>query len=196
MHRTVQECFDAHDGRLVDKWQHYLPIYERYFAKFVGTACRVLEIGVGHGGSLQLWKAYFGHKAQIFGLDIDIQAAQYEESQITIFIGDQKRPPHLSLLDIVIDDGSHLIADQHASLYALWPHVRDGGVYLIEDCHEGYPEPLHKQGNCTSISYYPSVMVYEKGPVLVPERIIAGHPSRELNIHEREAYAQHLHPDL
>ena len=48
--KSLQELWDEHDGRLIDKWAHYLPIYERYFAKFRGTACRILEIGVCHGG--------------------------------------------------------------------------------------------------------------------------------------------------
>ena len=181
----LEELFAAHQGRLIDKWEHYLPIYERHFAKFVGTACRVLEIGVGHGGSLQLWKAYFGPRASIFGLDIDVRCAEYEEDQITIHIGDQRSPPGLSALDVVIDDGSHEIADQQASLDALWPKLTEGGVYLIEDCHQGWPRaPV----DATSAALYPWVMVLDKLHIN-PRRIRSGTPSRALNEHERIAYA-------
>src|SRR5829696_2278754 len=51
--------FDHH-GRRVDKWTHYPEIYERYFAKFRGTSARMLEIGVFKGGSLEIWRKYFG----------------------------------------------------------------------------------------------------------------------------------------
>lgn len=47
---------------------HYFDIYERHFEKFIGKGINILEIGVSHGGSLQMWKDYFGDKAMIFGL--------------------------------------------------------------------------------------------------------------------------------
>lgn len=195
----LRELFDAHQGRLIDRWDHYFPIYERHFAKFVWSECRILEIGVGHGGSLQLWKAYFGPKALIVGLDIDPQCADYREDQITVETGSQVDPACLELLkgyapfDVIIDDGSHIPEHQHASYEALFPSLNWGGVYLIEDCHHGYPfMGPHSPG---SISFYPWVVVAEKTERNA-KRIIAGQPSRELNVHEREAYAQHLHPNL
>jgi hypothetical protein len=192
-HRTLRECAQAHTGRLIDKWSHYFPIYERHFAKFVGRPIRLLEIGVGHGGSLQLWKAYFGHKAEIDGLDIDPRCEEYEEEQISITIADQRDlvdSPKLNALvqgfcwrDIVIDDGSHRPEDQASSFAALWPHVEPGGVYLIEDCHNGYPQ-LHADSDDPGlIYYYPWVLVIEK-----PKRMVIGKPSRPLNQAELEAY--------
>ena len=38
-----------------------------------------------------------------------------------------------SLLDIIIDDGSHKFLDQEATLHTLWPRLRAGGFYVIED---------------------------------------------------------------
>ena len=52
--------FLTNNGRIVQKWKHYFPAYERHFAKFVNTDLTFLEIGCGAGGSLQLWKRYFG----------------------------------------------------------------------------------------------------------------------------------------
>jgi cephalosporin hydroxylase len=179
MARTVAEVFHAHTGRLIDKWAHYLDIYQKHFARYVDTPVRVLEIGVSHGGSLQLWKQYFGPKAEIIGLDIDPRCEDYEEDQIQIYTGDQSKlvdsPKldafvHLGPFDIVIDDGSHVREHQEASFKALWPSTR--GVYLIEDCHDGYPAVMPIGG---LRSLYPWVYVMER-----PKRLIRGTPSREL----------------
>lgn len=37
------------------------------------------------------------------------------------------------LVDLVIDDGSHAVRDQVATLAALWSYVRPGGIYIVED---------------------------------------------------------------
>jgi hypothetical protein len=144
---------------------------------------RVLEIGVDHGGSLQMWKEYFGLKAQIIGVDIEPRCAEYAESQIDICIKNQcdASLTQLGPFDIVIDDGSHICAHQSITFRNLWPHTR--GVYLIEDCHNGYPllEP-HVQ----TTTRYPWVVVVER-----PNRIIRGTPSRELRDDELKARRQY-----
>jgi len=174
---TVWEVFQAHRGRQIDKWRHYFDIYERHFAKYVGQSVKVLEIGVDHGGSLQMWKEYFGPKAEIVGVDINPACQEYAEDQITIWIDDQCNVRIKDYFDIVIDDGSHVSAHQSITYRHLWPETR--GVYLIEDCHNGYPllDP-HPQIQ----TRYPWVVVCEK-----PQRIIKGTPSRALNPDEVKA---------
>lgn len=188
----IERLFWAHKGRLIDKWQHYLPIYERYFARFRNQSPTVLEIGVCHGGSLQLWKRYFGLKCHIIGVDIDPRCQEYEEDRITVVIGDQGKESFWREYDfapdIVIDDGSHFLSDQTTSLRCLWPHLKPDGVYLVEDCHNERPEPPRDAG---SIAHYPWVCVYEK-TTFAPKRVVSGTPSRPLNIHEQEAYAEFL----
>jgi hypothetical protein len=174
---TIHATFNAHRGRQIDKWEHYFDIYEKHFAKYVNRSPRVLEIGVDHGGSLQMWKSYFGKGAEILGVDINPACKEYEEDQIQILIADQCKIPGVADLipfDIIIDDGSHICAHQSITFRQLWPKCT--GVYLIEDCHDGYPlldpHPM--------ISYrYPWVIVVER-----PHRIIRGKPSRELTLAE------------
>jgi hypothetical protein len=175
---TLREMFEAHDGRQIDKWEHYFPIYEKHFARFRGKSPRVLELGVDHGGSLQLWKRYFGSGASIIGVDID-DYRTYAEQQISVLKHDQKDPLIASYgpFDVIIDDGSHDRNDQEVSFANLWPRCQ--GVYFIEDCHNGYPliaptPPIHYA--------YPWVIVYER-----PKRSIVGKPSRELRPDEEEA---------
>jgi hypothetical protein len=140
----------------------------------------VLEIGVSHGGSLQIWKEYFGPQAEIMGIDIDPRCKEYEEDQIHILIADQSKlkAGDIGPFDIVIDDGSHVPAHQTASLEALWDDT--SGVYLIEDCHQGYPgTPVLE-----AMRYeYPWVVVIER-----PKRVIRGNPSREMREDEVEAF--------
>lgn len=115
------------------------------FDAFRGKHPTVLEIGVSHGGSLQMWRDYFGRGSTIIGLDIDERLRSLEDPGFRVVIGDQSDPVFLKSLadqygpfDIVIDDGSHAPAHQVASLTALWPHVKVGGVYLVEDLHTSY----------------------------------------------------------
>jgi hypothetical protein len=142
---SLWEIFQQHDGRLIDKWEHYLPIYERHFGPFRQRPIRILEIGVFHGGSLQIWKKYFGPDAAIVGVDLNPSCAEFAEEGIDIHIGDQSDPVFWNKIveeyvdfDIVIDDGSHMAGHQIAAFSSLWPHVRDGGVYFVEDCHTAY----------------------------------------------------------
>jgi SAM-dependent methyltransferase len=176
---SYEHFFDTHDGRQVDKWRHYFPIYDTHFARYRGQSPRVLEIGIDHGGSLQLWKKYFGPGADIVGIDIN-PACLFLEPRIEIHIGDQTDVTFLKSLgtfDIVIDDGSHQPAHQSASFTELWP--RCNGVYLIEDCHDRFPALIPTP---ELVTRYPWVVVAEK-----PKRIIRGVPSRELRPDEQAA---------
>jgi hypothetical protein len=166
-------------GRQIDKWSHYLPIYEKHFAKYRGQKLRMLEIGVDHGGSLQMWKEYFGPGAEIIGVDINPVCKEYEEDQISIRIMDQTDPAlaRLGPFDIVLDDGSHERQHQAQSFTTLWPHTL--GTYLIEDCHGAYPQ----LSPVDFLRYdYPWVVVLER-----PQRMIRGTPSRDLRTDEIQA---------
>lgn len=44
-----------------------------------------------------------------------------------------QRVPLPPELDIILDDGSHRYLDQQKTLHTLWPRLRPGGFYIIED---------------------------------------------------------------
>lgn len=195
MAKTAFQCFLDHQGRLIDRWRPYFDIYDRYFRQYVGSDVRVLEIGVCHGGSLQMWKAYFGPHAQIVGVDIDPRCKAYEEDQIFVEIADQSKLPKLGQFDIVIDDGSHKVSDQQASFHSIWP--KTNSVYLIEDI-AGTPEQnllvqsifnLHDD-RLSHLGIYPGILVMERGENLPPKRVVIGEPSRPLNLNEKIAYGR------
>ena len=81
--------FLTNDQRVIHKWKHYFPIYERHFERFMNLDVVLLEIGCGQRGSLQMWKHYFGPHASVMGIDIDPDCAAFAEDQIDIRIGDQ-----------------------------------------------------------------------------------------------------------
>ena len=137
--------FTHNPGRLIHKWHHYFEIYDRHFSRFRDQPVCLIEFGVFHGGSLQMWKQYFGHQARLIGVDIDPRCKALEEEQITIVIGDQENRTFLRELgvsipriDIVIDDGGHTMRQQKATLEVLLPMVHEDGVYLCEDLHTSY----------------------------------------------------------
>lgn len=86
-HNKLRELFYAHEGKLIHKWNHYFDIYERYFSKYIGKEVNILEIGISHGGSLQLWKKYFGDKVNVYAIDINSECKKLEEERVKIFIG-------------------------------------------------------------------------------------------------------------
>lgn len=143
----LTQYFLANEGRLIHKWMHYFDIYHRHFERFRERPVTVVEFGVYHGGSLQMWKHYFGAGARIVGVDINPACKALEEEQIEIVIGDQEDRAFLAGLrerigpaDIVIDDGGHTMAQQIATFEEMFPAVRNGGVYLVEDLHTSYWE--------------------------------------------------------
>jgi Methyltransferase domain len=145
---SLEEFFESHtEGPGIWKWRHYFEIYHRHFCKFVGKDVHVLEIGVYSGGSLGMWKHYFGPQAKIYGVDIEPACKAYEDEQTKILIGDQADPffwkrtlQEIPQLDIVIDDGGHQPHQQIATVEALLPHLRPHGAFLCEDITtEGNP---------------------------------------------------------
>jgi hypothetical protein len=141
----LEVYFRKNDKRLIHKWAHYFDIYNRHFARFRDKEIVILEIGVSQGGSLQMWKDYFGPKAKIYGIDVNPQCKQLEEDNIKIFIGSQSDRAFLQevkrsipMVDILIDDGGHTMRQQIVSYEELFDHVKDQGVYLCEDLHTSY----------------------------------------------------------
>lgn len=143
--KNLRAIFESLDGNLVQKWDHYIEIYDRYFNKYRNKEVHILEIGVSQGGSLEMWKSYFGSKARIYGVDINPRCKNLEDEQVSIFIGQQedrlfwqelkKRVPKL---DILIDDGGHTMQQQIVTFEEMFDHVKSEGVYLCEDTHTSY----------------------------------------------------------
>ena len=153
------EYFRNHEqGHGLWKWEHYFDIYHRHFARFVGQKVNVLEVGIYSGGSLEMWRSYFGEDCHIYGVDIEQACKAYENDHISVFIGDQadrafwrRFRNNVDGIDILIDDGGHTPEQQQTTLEELLPNLRPGGVYLCEDVH----------GSFNTFSAFASALVHE-----------------------------------
>jgi hypothetical protein len=141
----LHKYFLSNPSKRLHKWLHYFDIYERHFERFRGKSPIMLEIGVSHGGSLEMWKEYFGPGTKIVGMDIEPECKQHEGVDIDIHIGSQSDSVLLGLIkqkypriDIVLDDASHLSTHMIATFGALYSHVHPRGVYMVEDTHTNY----------------------------------------------------------
>jgi hypothetical protein len=135
-----------------DKWgkHFYTQHYDFHFKSFRNKPINLLEIGIGGyehttqgGGSLRMWERYFS-KAKIFGLDI-YDKSLLEEGRIQITQGSQVDRQLLEGLseksggfDVIIDDGSHQNHHIIESFQILFPLLKTGGIYAIEDTQTSY----------------------------------------------------------
>jgi len=141
----LYEFFLSSRGKDIHKWHHYFDIYERHLKRFVGTRFRFLEIGVFRGGSLRMWRDYFGADATIVGIDIDASCGELDGRHGAVRIGDQSDPEFLSSVcaefgpfDAILDDGGHNPSQQIASFCHLYPLLAENGVYICEDTQTNF----------------------------------------------------------
>ena len=141
----LERYFRDNTGRQIHKWHHYFEIYERHLARFRGSDVHVLEFGVAQGGSMQMWKAYFGPRCRIYGVDKNPACKAVEEERVEVFIGDQEDRRFLRSLvarvpriDVLIDDGGHGMKQQIHTFEELFAHIDAHGVYICEDLHTSY----------------------------------------------------------
>lgn len=134
-------------GHVLDKWVHYFPIYTKHLSRYVDRFASVLEIGVYRGGSMRMWKCFFGDGVRLVGADIDPVAITAAGDSYEVVIADQSDPEALLKVsqeygpfDVIIDDGGHAMDQQITSVETLFPLLAEGGTYLVEDCHTSYWE--------------------------------------------------------
>jgi hypothetical protein len=128
--------------RPMHKWHHYFEVYDRLFTNFRHSNPTILEIGVQGGGSLEMWRWYFGDAARIYGMDLDPNSRRNEDVATRVFIGDQADRNFLrdvrrqiGVADIIIDDGGHLANQQITSFEELYSMLSENGIYVVEDTH-------------------------------------------------------------
>jgi len=116
----------------------YLRHYQRLFDPWRDEPINMIEIGVAQGSSLRVWKNYFS-KANIVGIDINPDCAQYASDRVAVEIGSQIDPDFLKRIcgqyppQIVIDDGSHQAQHIVFTFEHIFPALLPGGIYVVED---------------------------------------------------------------
>lgn len=142
----LERIFWDEPHKVVSKHLRYLRVYDQYFSRFKGKKnLTIVEVGIQGGGSLELWKKYFGKDARVIGIDIDPGCKKYEEDQIDIFIGSQSDrkfwkdfKKQVGRVDLFIDDGGHTMLQQRVTFEEMYDWVSADGIYICEDCATSY----------------------------------------------------------
>jgi hypothetical protein len=162
-------------GHRKQESSHFFDIYDSILNKYCNNNINLLEIGIGQakdsndgGHSLKMWGEYFpnGH---LYGLDIYKKNITFN-SRTHIFQGSQVDREILSKIhqqsgdfDIIIDDGSHTNAHQIETFKILFPKLKNGGVYFIEDVQTSYylsdgGDGFYLKNNKTAINFFKNIV--------------------------------------
>lgn len=151
---SLVDIYYSHTEYALCKFHHYLEFYDEIFKKFRDNKEIVLvEVGVGGGGSLQLWHKYFNSErkmAKIYGIDTAEKGYldfKYTEGCVNVVLGNQSDRgfwktflTSVPKIDIFIDDGGHLSSEQLTTAEEVIPYMAEKSVYVIEDIQFSYSE--------------------------------------------------------
>ena len=153
------------------QWHNYTPIYDHYFHAKKGLPITLLEIGFWQGASMRMWDSYFTHPdTHLYSIDFNdayFSAITLCSSRCAAYKADQEKPADLYRvmqsigcnLDIIIDDGGHSMNQQITSFKTLFPYLKPGGIYIIEDLHSSYWQEYGSLGSCEEPQASPSATI-------------------------------------
>ena len=141
------------------KYKNYFSVYEILFNKYKNKRITFVEIGVLDGGSLLMWKKYFGKNAKIIGIDLNPKAKKFEKNGIDIQIGSQSDENFWNKffqkngkIDILLDDGGHTNKQQIITTNNV-KNIKDNGMIVIEDAHTSYQKEFGNPSKYSFINY-------------------------------------------
>ena len=129
----------------VFKHSTYFQAYDELLMEYRGKEITFVEIGVLGGGSLFMWRDFFGPQARIIGIDLNPSAKKWEAEGFEIFIGSQSDQDFwdnliekIGPVDVLLDDGGHTYEQQIVTVEAMLLNIKDGGKLIVEDTHTSY----------------------------------------------------------
>jgi|688.fasta_scaffold204762_2 hypothetical protein len=142
--RNLRESFDTSERSCI-KLDSYFQDYDELFQKIKSDKPTIVEIGILDGGSLLMWRNYFGPGARIIGLEKNPKVLEIENLGFEIYIVDQEIQENLSdvlamigNIDVLIDDGSHTSKGQISTCLASYRHMKNSGLIVVEDTHTSF----------------------------------------------------------
>ena len=141
---TLFNKYKSDNGTEIGPRHSYTYFYEKYLEPIRDNELLILEIGLCDGKSLKTWYEYLPNSI-IIGLDID-DKLEHNNDRVFTFKLDQSKPDQLESFakeckekgykfDMILDDGSHHMLDQQITLGYLFPILKSGGLFFIEDLH-------------------------------------------------------------
>lgn len=156
---SIEECF-AQAPALCVKHDSYFQAYEALLAQYVGQPITFVEVGVFNGGSLHMWRRYFGEQARIIGVDLNPDARKWQAEGFEIFIGDQSDANFwrhfyetVGAIDVLLDDGGHMNHQQLVTTEHALEHINDGGMLIVEDVHTSYMPGFNSKPEHSFVSF-------------------------------------------
>lgn len=157
---TLQQIGEKH-GTDKATTHFYMDNYERHLSVLRDNEFTLLEIGVGNGSSIKMWREGFP-KAKVYGIDINADCAGYVDG---VFIGSQNDHEFLDkvLAEIgtplvCIDDCSHEGWRTIDTFKYMFPKISQGGLLIIEDCsvfyNEHYSEKFESNGRSKVYNFF------------------------------------------
>lgn len=136
------------DGPFLSKYRNYFDIYEQQMARFRHQEhVRMLELGVRSGGSLRMWKEYFGDALELHGIDTNPNSKIFEDTANNVHVHTgsladtqwlHSFAQTMAPFDIILDGASHRSSDKKLAFEVLYSIVQPFGVYIVEDRHASY----------------------------------------------------------
>ena len=146
--------------KFTTKWESYFNVYEKIFQSYKGKKITFVEVGVSTGGSLQMWRKYFGENARIIGVELNPEAKKLEADGFEIFIGNQSDPifwkkfyEAVGKIDILLDDGGHKNIQQISTVHNSLPFINNNGLVVVEDTHASYLSEFKNPSYFSFINY-------------------------------------------
>ena len=97
----------------------------------------VLEVGIAGGHSMLAWREIF-QRATIVGMDIHPCSCE-RGPRLEFHVGDQRshadcmRAVNGRQFDFIVEDATHVLENNLLTMFYLWPFVKPGGVYVVEE---------------------------------------------------------------
>lgn len=141
----ISQGYAVNDG--ITKDRGYYRIYDQAFANRNFTPMTLLEIGVYEGVSTKVFAEAYP-QCQIVAVDLirrDIDFTRFPNVTYlqgnqadTVLLREVCRDHFPHGLDLVIEDASHIGYLSKITFETVWPFLRKGGLYIVEDWDTGY----------------------------------------------------------
>lgn len=186
--KTLQQIAEE---RGTDKAEHgYCEIYAKRMEHLRDQPIKLLELGVFYGASLAMWRDYFPN-GEIHGVDLDCERCD-GVAGVTLHkfdVSDRRLLEELTAKhgpwDIIVDDASHTMKHQQRTFDIMWPSIKPGGLFIIEDLHTSFMPKLDQYSADLPTD------LYHKTTYKMVENLKEGKEFFSKYI-SKEAHAQHI----
>jgi len=146
--RNLQQIFDRYQCDKGSGRHRYYKEYEIYMEKFRDKPIKILEVGTYKGASIESWREYFSDDSTIYTMDIftrleseDVDVLKKDNVKWMQADSTDKDLPKIIKeewgddieFDFIIDDGAHYPDANRLTFQNLYPFLKEGGKYFIED---------------------------------------------------------------